>query len=52
MCSHLTIAANKDDSDVLLFDDDQLCAISECTTIKTLLELNYAIAGDGMISHF
>ena len=39
MCSHLTIAANKDDSDVLLFNDDQLCAISECTTIKTLFRI-------------
>ena len=36
MCCHLTIAANEEDSDVLLFDDDQQSAISECTTIKTL----------------
>ena len=36
MCSHLTIEVHEENSDVLLFDDDQLCAISECTKIKTL----------------
>ena len=36
MCSHLTIAANEENSDVLLFNDDQMNDIFQCTTIKTL----------------
>ena len=36
ICAHLTIEGNEENSDVLLFSGDQLEAIFECTTIRTL----------------
>ena len=36
MCSHLTIEVDEENSDVLLFNDDQLDAICKCGTVRTL----------------
>lgn len=36
ICSHLTIEVDEENSEVLLFDDDQLGAICECATIGIL----------------
>ena len=36
MCSHLTIDVNEENSDVLLFNDDQLDAICKCGTVRIL----------------